>query len=207
MNTDTLQAAKTLVLDWWEALESADADHVASITAASLAADAMTYGPDPINTLQGPAAYLEGFWWPLRHAFSGLKRHSHLFVSGYSNGRRDGDVSQDGRLWVSGTGVFEGVFERDYLGLPATGKRVEIRFGEFCELENAWEKTKFEYLILLHEDICYCSLIIIENHSSARMPSQSDNVNPFITTPSAHYAALTRRQIFGSEHTHHTRTA
>jgi predicted ester cyclase len=95
-----------------------------------------TYGPDPINELQGAEGYLKGFWIPLRTSFSDLRRHTHLFVSGYSNGRVDGDESKDGRLWVSGTGVFSGTFTEDYLGLPATGKQVDIRFGEFCEFHH-----------------------------------------------------------------------
>ncbi len=136
MDIPTLQAAKALVLDWWKALEHTDESKAAAATVRAFAPDITTYGPDPINELRGPTAYLEQFWQPLRHSFAGLQRQTHLFVSGYSNGRADGNRALDGRLWVSGTGVFKGLFQNDYLGLPAHGRPVEIRFGEFCEVRD-----------------------------------------------------------------------
>jgi SnoaL-like polyketide cyclase len=137
MTTDELQAAKQTVLKWWEALEGADRSMAANHTGAALSADVKTFGPDPINMLEGPEAYLKGFWFPLRDAVRDLKRVTHLFISGVSNGRVDGNATADGRLWVSGTGVFRGTFENDYLGLPATGKPVDIRYGEFCEVRDS----------------------------------------------------------------------
>ncbi|MDC3219958.1 ester cyclase [Saprospiraceae bacterium] len=55
---------------------------------------------------------------------------------GKSNGRIDGDISKDGKMWVSGTGYFNGTFENDYLGIPANGKEVSIRWGDFSKIEN-----------------------------------------------------------------------
>jgi predicted ester cyclase len=75
------------------------------------------------------------FWLPLRHSFLGLGRQTHIFCGGESNGRVDGDLSKDGKMWVSGTGYFTGLFARDYLSIPATGEPVQIRWGEFCRLE------------------------------------------------------------------------
>ena len=39
-------------------------------------------------------------------------------------------------MWVTGTGVFRATFVADYLGIPATGGAVEIRWGEFCRVEE-----------------------------------------------------------------------
>lgn len=146
MNIETLQAAKALVLRWWASLEDADDRVVFSATSTAFTADALTHGPDPLGTLRGAEGYLNGFWMPLRRSFSELRRSSHIFISGFSNGRVDGDVSKDGRLWVSGTGVLQGKFVNDYLGLPATGAPVEIRFGEFCEVRDGKIATIY-YLI------------------------------------------------------------
>jgi predicted ester cyclase len=39
-------------------------------------------------------------------------------------------------MWVAGAGLFEGRFVRDYLSIPASGKPVQIRWGEFCRLDR-----------------------------------------------------------------------
>lgn len=51
-----------------------------------------------------------------------------MFFGGASSGRADG--LDDGHFWVGGTGLFDGVFERDWLGIPANGQPVHIRWGE-----------------------------------------------------------------------------
>jgi predicted ester cyclase len=93
-------------------------------------------GPDPIDQLRGIEAVVSSFWLPLRQSFPDLKRQSHLFFGGESNGRIDGDIAQDGRMWVCGTGYLNGTFAQDYLTVPATGGKVSLRWGEFCRLEQ-----------------------------------------------------------------------
>jgi len=39
-------------------------------------------------------------------------------------------------MWVSGTGCFQATFAHDYLTIPANGKKVQIRWGEFCRVED-----------------------------------------------------------------------
>jgi predicted ester cyclase len=86
--------------------------------------------------LRGVEAFVSEFWLPLHHSFSDLRRQSHLFFGGKSNGRIDGDISRDGKMWVCGTGYFTGTFDRDWLTIPATGGEVRIRWGEFCRVEQ-----------------------------------------------------------------------
>lgn len=71
---------------------------------------------------------------PLRASFPDFERKTWLFFGGKSSGRIDG--TNDGRMWVTGTGVLRGTFANDYLSIPATGGEVNIRWGEFCRLEN-----------------------------------------------------------------------
>jgi hypothetical protein len=42
----------------------------------------------------------------------------------------------DGRMWVGGTGWFSGTFARDWLSIPATGKKIRIRWGELCRVKD-----------------------------------------------------------------------
>ncbi|MFT7650019.1 MAG: putative ester cyclase [Candidatus Poriferisodalaceae bacterium] len=39
-------------------------------------------------------------------------------------------------MWVTGTGNLRAVFANDFLGIPATGDEVSIRWGDFTRLEN-----------------------------------------------------------------------
>ncbi len=136
MNVKTNQINKRIVWDFWQSLENTDADKLRKAVGSVMRDDVCWRGPDPINQLQGIEAYVSSFWLPLLHSFPDLTRQSHIFFGGKSNGRRDGDISLDGRYWVTGTGYFNATFAYDYLTIPATGSKVNIRWGEFCCLED-----------------------------------------------------------------------
>jgi len=136
MKIELNQSNKKLVWDFWKALEDVDASE-AHVTARSFMVEDITWhGPDPINELHGIEAFVFEFWLPLLFSFPDLKRHTHIFCGGKSNGRIDGDISLDGKMWVSGTGLFTGTFAKDYLTIPATGSEISIRWGEFCHMEQ-----------------------------------------------------------------------
>mgnify|MGYP001823127593 FL=1 len=132
MTADLNQANKRLVWNHWKALESVAEEDLHQVMLDTIGDGLLFHGPDPINDLHGAEAFLNGYWRPLRHSFSGLKRRSHMFFGGASNARADG--LDDGRLWVCGTGHFDGVFDRDWLGIPANGQPVHIRWGECSEV-------------------------------------------------------------------------
>lgn len=132
MTSELNQQNKLLVWDFWRALDNAD-----TATAAAcqyLSQDHAWHGPDPVNELTGSEAFLSDFWRPLLYSFPDLKRQTHIFMGGKSNGRADG--SNDGRMWVAGTGCFNATFANDYLSIPASGAAVSIRWGEFCRIEQ-----------------------------------------------------------------------
>lgn len=130
------QNNKHLVWDFWQALEEASGDGLESAISGAMAEDVLWHGPAPIDDLEGTTAFLTGFWQPLLQALPDLTRQTHIFCAGQSSGRVDGDISLDGRMWVSGTGYFNGTFVNDYLSIPATGRAVSIRWGEFCRVEQ-----------------------------------------------------------------------
>lgn len=130
MNLELNQANKQAVWAFWERLETSAEIHPV------LSKDLIWNGFAPIGTLQGAQAFIDTFWQPFCASFPDAKRQTHIFCGGQSNGRVDGDLSKDGHMWVSGTGYFHATFAADYLGIPATGKPVRIRWGEFCKLEQ-----------------------------------------------------------------------
>ncbi len=126
---------KHIVRDFWHTLDNAPAAQWPTAIE-TLHPDVVWHGHEPVGTLRGRQAFLENFWQPLLHAFPDLQRETFIFFGGESNGRIDGDISQDGKMWVTGTGNLHATFTHDYLGIPASGKRVSIRWGEFCRLED-----------------------------------------------------------------------
>ena len=128
------QSNKRSVLSYWEQVDNGNFDRDNFLSNILISPDVRWFGPQPIGTITGARALLTDFWKPLFHSFPDLNRQTHLFFGGDSSGRRDG--SPDGREWITGTGLFHATFEKDYLSIPATGKQVNIRWGEFCRMEN-----------------------------------------------------------------------
>lgn len=103
--------------------------------------DVSWHGFAPINTLAGVDALIAGFWRPFTESFSDLKRETHIFFGG----------SHKGDDWVTGYGYFRATFNRDWLGVPANGKPIHIRFGEFNRLHEG--KISEVYMLIDVYDI------------------------------------------------------
>ncbi|MCH2271123.1 MAG: ester cyclase [SAR324 cluster bacterium] len=134
MTTELTQKNKKIVWDFWQELNSSKADNIANIMRVYVAKDISWMGPHPINQQQGIDAVNSTFWQPLLHSFPDIKRQSTIFFGGSSNGRVNGQF--DGREWVCGLGHFTGSFQQDWLTIPATGKEVQIRWSEFCRMDE-----------------------------------------------------------------------
>ncbi len=136
MDSQLNQKNKHFVWEFWQNLENAKPDKMEAIVESAMNENVVWYGFDPINKLNGINSFISDFWKPLLNSFPDLKRQTHIFMGGVSNGRIDGDLSKDGNRWVSGTGYFIGTFKNDYLNIPANNKKVKIRWGDFSKIEN-----------------------------------------------------------------------
>ena len=144
MSSELNQQNKQLVWDFWQSLQASDSRQFEAATHQYMDPAHTWHGPDPIDDLRGIDAFVSGFWKPLLHSFPDLKRLAHIFIGGKSSGRIDG--SNDGRMWVGGTGVFNATFTNDFLTIPASKEAVAIRWGEFCRIEQ--DKIVETYLLL-----------------------------------------------------------
>lgn len=78
----------------------------------------------PINELSNLDALATEFWQPLRQAFPDMERRVDIVAGGkYA----DAD-------WVGCFGHYVGTFESDWLGIPATGGVVAVRYNEGHEI-------------------------------------------------------------------------
>ena len=135
MNNAGNQFNKQLVWDYWQALHAANSGAVNPVLGRYLSENHRWHGFEPVGAINGTEDLGAGFWEPLFASFPDLERRTWLFFGGKSNGRIDG--RNDGKMWVTGTGILTGTFANDYLSIPATGSGVNIRWGEFCRIEDS----------------------------------------------------------------------
>jgi predicted ester cyclase len=87
------------------------------------------HGPHPINSQRGAAAVVSKVWSPLLAACPDLERRDEIVIAGEFKASE----SKDG-VWVAAMGHYCGLFQRDWLGIPATGTTLNIRYGEFSRM-------------------------------------------------------------------------
>lgn len=128
------QASKALVRAYFDALDTATVDTVTDVVCHYSRPDCDWRGVHPFNEQRGPEAAAAVFWEPLYRAFSGLQRRQDIFMAG-SN-----EIS--GEEWVMSMGHFMGLFDADWLGIPASRKLVMLRYAEFnCVVDGRITRT------------------------------------------------------------------
>jgi len=72
---------------------------------------------------------VDDFWMPLRRSFKRMKRRQDIFFCGQS------DCADEAQIWTCSMGHFIGLFDSDWLAIPATGKLTFIPYAEFHRIE------------------------------------------------------------------------
>jgi predicted ester cyclase len=80
----------------------------------------------PMNAMSGVQAVAAQVFGPLRQAMPDLERRDAVFVGG---------VYQQ-RSYIAAVGHYCGTMRRDWLGIPATGKAVTLRYGEVYQVDD-----------------------------------------------------------------------
>ena len=89
-------------------------------------ADAQINISAPFDLLSGSAGMIDTFFQPILTAMPDLYRRTDLLFAGHAKG---GD-------WVTGHGHYVGSFQKDWMGIPATGQVIFLRYGEFHRMED-----------------------------------------------------------------------
>jgi predicted ester cyclase len=129
-NSNTLvhiQAAKQLV---WQYLCVTPQDPASASELVST--DIEWHCFHPINHGQGADAFDQALWASLRQAMPDAERRCDIFFAGDFDGRFCGGAG----TWVTAHGYITGTFERDWMGIPATGEPIYVRIGEFYRVQN-----------------------------------------------------------------------
>ena len=140
-----LQSAKQLVRDFHRELDTATTGCIVETLGKFTVRDYHWRGMHPFYEQRGAQAVADVFWVPLRLAFSPLQRREDIFIAG------NNDVDAGQSQWVCSMGHLTGLFDRPWLGIPATGKMVFLRYAEF----NRVEKNK------ITESAFFCDVISV----------------------------------------------
>ena len=117
------QPEKAVVAEYYRELDAAAADEVALVLGRYMAPDYKFRGVHPFNELAGVEAVASEVWAPLRRALQPIQRRQDIFMAGANE--------VDGQPWVCSMGHLMGLLDDDWLGIPATGKLVFLRYAEF----------------------------------------------------------------------------
>lgn len=120
----------------WQRVNQASPTESAALHRLSLADNVQWHGSHPINALTGADAVIQQFWAPLKAAMPDIRRNHYILMGG----------EFDSGAWVTATGYYHGTFKADWLGFPVSGKPVNLRFGEFCKIQDG--KITEVYMIL-----------------------------------------------------------
>lgn len=126
MNDDELLSAKRFARQALGAIVEAKPGELDRSLAAAYAPDAHWRGSHPLNEVTGLEAIAATVWRPLHDAFPDLERRDNLLIGGRWN---------DG-LWVGAVGHYCGTFRKDWLTIPATGRTIYLRYGEFHRISG-----------------------------------------------------------------------
>lgn len=160
-----LQDGKALVLDCFAALEAAEPAQAAQVLGRFTGPDYRFRGVHPFNELHGAQAAAETLWRPLLTSFTALQRRQDIFMAGLN--QVDGFKS----LWVTSMGKFLGLFDADWLGIPATGKIALLPYCEFHRIEGG----------RIAESAFFCDILSVMKQAGLRpLPEQTgaEIVNP-----------------------------
>ena len=183
----------------WQALDGDTPPDVAAVSG-MLSERLVWRGMDPVGTCQGVEDFLDRFWLPFRGSLSGLKRQVHILMAGRSNGRVDG--TGDEGDWVAGTGYFTGRMSGGFLGMPASGTDVRVRWGEFARFDNG----RVSYVQFMVDLVDWCEQLGIRLLPRSRgvplvypAPTAADGVSfpPPDAAETERTMALGRGLIFG----------
>ena len=87
-------------------------------------------GMHPFYEQTGAANVANTFWHPLKESFSRIHRRTDIFFAGLN------DVDHGKSLWVCEMGNFMGIFDNDWLGIPATDRMCFLRYAEFHKVSD-----------------------------------------------------------------------
>jgi hypothetical protein len=117
-------ALRSQVAEALAALAEAPPDRLGDALDHMAAPDCTWRAACPMDAAAGNAAAAARIWGPLKAALPDLERRDTIRVAGV----------YQGRTYVAAVGHYAGTWTRDWLGIPATGRTLYLRYGEVWQI-------------------------------------------------------------------------
>jgi hypothetical protein len=122
------QAAKRLVLEYYDALEKAAPGDAEAVLSRYTGENYWMRSVYPFRELHGQETVAGTVWEPLKQSLAHMQRRMDIFIAGTNE--------LGGEQWVMSMGHFMGLFDADFLGIRHTRKMASLRYAEFSCVEN-----------------------------------------------------------------------
>ena len=124
------QNNKSLVLEYYKALDAAVGDEINSVIRKYTADDYLWRGMHPFYEQHNADDVADVFWKPFRDSFTSIQRRQDVFMAGPN------DVDDGETEWVCSMGHMLGLFDESWLGIPSSGKMGFLRYVEFNRISD-----------------------------------------------------------------------
>jgi predicted ester cyclase len=125
---DAISSSKQRFSAFREALYDCDLQRLPGQLEALLSRGCEVRLPFPIGDVSGSKGLLEGGYGPLLEAIPDLERRDYIVTGAVDRGEH----------WIGCGGYYTGVFERSWLGIPATGHVATMRYIEFFRFDGEY---------------------------------------------------------------------
>lgn len=119
-----------MILDYYSSLERSDSGTIPDILSTYVAPDWHWRSYHPFGECSGSASVSDIFWRPFLSSFSSPQRRQDIFFAGLN------EIDNFSSVWVVSMGYLIGLFDRPFLGIPASGKLSMFRYCEFNRVES-----------------------------------------------------------------------
>ena len=114
-----------------DAFDNAHLDDLETTLTSLTTPDYHWRGMHPFYEQRGASDVVSKFWHPLKASLTSLQRREDIFFAGQNI------YANDGEVWTCSMGHFLGLFDEDWLGIPATRKMVFLPYAEFHRIEGS----------------------------------------------------------------------
>ncbi len=168
-----LQQAKKIVRNYIDEFDVSNASEIRSVLKNYVSPDYRWRGMHPFHEKSGVEEVIDSFWAPLRSSFTGCQRRMDFFFAGTN------DCDDDATIWVLNAGNFMGLFDKNWLGIPSTGKLAMLRYAEFHRVESG----------KIAETAFFCDILSVM-HQAGVYPLAPMTGAPFIYSGPRHHDGL-----------------
>lgn len=124
------QKEKSIIRACMDRFDSTKIDDLETILASLTTPGYHWRGMHPFYEQRGASDVVSQFWRPLKTSLTSLQRREDIFFAGQNI------YANDGEVWTCSMGHFLGLFDQDWLGIPATRKMVFLPYAEFHRIEG-----------------------------------------------------------------------